>query len=205
VPLPVYWLAPGLWLAFYPLGQLLAQASAAAYRSADAATREATGRELSRPFATGSTAGPALLSIEGLGMWLGIGAVVTGVCWLIERLAGELGWTRPVELFLRVCLGFFLFSNVMLFTQRLRNVWFFRRIRQDPGLLSGLQRQDPTVLYWNGLLINLQAALLLAVAAIVAPSGWLWGGAAGLLWQAWRFFNSAREAQEEREAAEPQG
>ncbi len=131
--------------------------------------------------------------------------MIFAVTTLIERLAAELGWPGPVGLFLRACLGFFVFGNVMLFSQRARNVWFFRRIREDPGLLAGLQRQDPTVLYWNGLLINLQATLLLAVAGVVAPSGWLWGGAAGLLWQAWRFFASAREAEVERQLRELEG
>ncbi len=185
-----------LWLTIYPVSQLAAQSSRRAYSQADQLARSLTGRELSAPFSEPLDDSRPLLSIESLLRWLGIGALVYVLCLVILGLAAQLAQERAIGMLLRLAFGVFLFGNLMVVGQRLRNVWFFRALAKRPqAAFDAMQRQEPQILYWAGLATYLQAALLLLAAWVVTPSAWLFGGAVGLLLRARRYRQSLLELQ----------
>jgi hypothetical protein len=189
--LPAAWVGPLLWLALYPLGQLAERASRAAYAEADKLSRSLTGRELSAPF---GEAGDETTSWLGFaGRWLGIAVLLFALCRVIVGLAAQLAQERPIGMLLRLSFGVFLFGNLMVISQRLRNVWFFRLLATTPRARELFQRQEPSTLYWTGLATYLQAAVLLLVAWAVVPSSWLLGGVVGMLLRARRYRQSLND------------
>ena len=198
--LPRAWVGPLLWLVIYPLGELAARASRAAYKAADALARARTGRELSAPF--GPAAGDELTLPDFALRWLGVGGVLYVLGRVIVGLAAQLAQELPIGTLLRLSFGVFLFGNLMVISQRLRNVWFFRRLAQRPQSFDLVQRQEPAMLYWTGLATYLQAAWLLFAAWIVSPSAWLLGGVVGTLLWARRYRRSLLELRAEDEASD---
>jgi len=207
--LPPIWVGPLLWLVICPLGELGAQASRRAYLVVDQLARSLTGRELSPPFGEPLEEDRPLFSVEWCARWLGIGVVILLLCWVIVGLAGQLAQERPIGMILRAAFGLFLFENLMVISQRLRNVWFFRRLAKrsaaDAGSLHALQRQDPQMLYWTGLATYLQAALLLLAAWLVVPDAWLFGGVLGMLLRARRYRQSLRALPPREDETKAQG
>lgn len=191
--LPAPWVGPLLWLVLSPVGQWAAQASRRAYVQADQLARLLTGRELSAPFAEPVESSLPLLSAQFFVRWLGIGGLLLVLCRVIVGLAAQLAQERPIGIMLRMSFGVFLFGNLMVLSQRLRNVWFFRRLAKRPQALDALQRQEPVMLYWTGLATYVQAALLLLVAWLVAPNSWLLGGVLGMLLRARSYQQSLRD------------
>jgi hypothetical protein len=177
----------------YPLGQLAERASGAAYEQANRLSQSSTGRELSAPFGESAEDSQSPFSIGSLARWLGIGGLLYVLCRVIVGLAAQLAQEGPIGQLLRLSFGVFLFGNLMVLAQRLRNVWFFRRLAKTPKALEVLQRQEPSTLYWTGLATYLQAAALLFAAWVVAPSAWLLGGVLGLLLRARRYWQSLRD------------
>lgn len=191
--LPAAWVGPLLWLVLSPLGQWAAQASRRAYAEADQLAKSLTGRELSAPFAEPLEDGLPPLSARSFIPWLGIGGLLFLLCRVIVGLAAQLAQERPIGIMLRVSFGVFLFGNLMVLSQRLRNVWFFRRLVNRPSAFDALQRQEHAMLYWTGLATYVQAALLLLAAWLVAPNAWLLGGVLGMLLRARSYQQSLRD------------
>ncbi len=106
-----------------------------------------------------------------------VGAVLYGfVTWSLGRrqIAGELG--RQV---LAGLLGLFLFTRLTVIGQHLQNIWLFGHILRDPAALRGrLAYNRPTIVRIASYRF-LSIGLVLTVAGALAPSAWLWGGAAG--------------------------
>jgi len=103
-----------------------------------------------------------------------VGALFWGFAWLAGR-AGSFGaWS------LALLLGALVFTRVGVIALHAQNIWLYRHIARGGAMEGHVRYSRKTALgisavRWTGL------AALLAAAALVAPSPWLWGGAGGLV------------------------
>ncbi len=107
--------------------------------------------------------------------WLGIAGVMWG-CGMLGALLHD-----PVlDQGLAVLSGVLLFSRVAVISNHLSNIWLFRRMASNPqSVTGGINYSRPTV-FGIAAVRYLSFGALVGLAAVLSPSPFLFGGAAGL-------------------------
>jgi hypothetical protein len=105
--------------------------------------------------------------------------VIIGAALYLLAVGSTWSLDRELEEGLGVLLGVIVFTRVAIIGRHLHNIWLSLRIKRKPGSILGSVSYDRPTVYAVTTSSYLQVAVLLALAALIAPDPWLFGGAVG--------------------------
>jgi hypothetical protein len=114
------------------------------------------------------------------GRWLSPRFLVTLVgMGVVLYLIAALCPGEEVGFGLGLLLGVVVFTRVAVIGRHLQNIWLYRRMARRPAAVTGAVSYDRPTIYGLSAFTYGHFALLLGVAAAVAPDPWILGGAGG--------------------------